>query len=102
MRLVRDLARELAKQVEEYTSAYEPEDQVGYYHSIPSIVPAVAAAEVDVVGVVVIPVDIVVAVAKVASTATVIADTLAVAVAATVGERLCMKILPPCSSLSGP
>ncbi len=28
MRLVRDLARELAKQVEEYTSAYEPEDQV--------------------------------------------------------------------------
>ncbi len=48
MRLVTDLARELAKQVEEYTSAYEPEDQVGYYHSIPSIVPVVAGAEVDV------------------------------------------------------
>ncbi len=31
MRLVRDLARELAKQVEEYTSAYEPEDQVGEF-----------------------------------------------------------------------
>ena len=28
MKLVRDLARELAKQVEEYTNAYEPEDQL--------------------------------------------------------------------------
>ncbi len=28
MKLVRELAREISKQVEEYTSAYEPEDQV--------------------------------------------------------------------------
>ncbi len=32
MKLVRDLVRELAKNIDEYTATYEPEDQVSVWH----------------------------------------------------------------------